>query len=243
MGSHHPSMRDSKDTSDLFPPHSQDSPHSKQSLLPSNIGNGVEGSSATYQALKKLEIRTALQDRILSIYRESLFALKYEIALKLPYPTSSGNSITRDEVSRVGNSVEGEAHQALNSSADYDHDRDYSIRSLYLDEDFNRRHLGSLLPTDETCGIDLAATRRDVAEEEERIQGPVLWRWLDSEIAAIKENYEEEINTLEEIITTLRTLTTTTKSKKKRKPKSVDQINPLRWSQSDDFVVRHVDKT
>ena len=245
MGSHHPSMRDSKDTSDLFQLHGQDSPHSKQSLVPSNNGNGVREPSAAYRASKKLETRTALQDRILSIYRESLFTLRDEIISKLPYSTSSGNSRTRDEESCVSNSADGEAHQALNSSADYDHDRDYSIRSLYLDEDFNRRYVGSSLLTEGACDGDLAATRLRVAEEGERIQGPVLCRWLDSEIAAIKENYEEEIDTLEEIITTLRTLTATTESKKKKKmkPKSVDQINPLRWSQSDDFVVRHVDKT
>ena len=246
VGIHHSLMRDSKGTSDLLPQHCQDSLQSKQLLLQSNHGNEVEGSSTAHQALIKLKTRTALQDRILSIYRESLFILKDEIALKLPNSTSLGSSTKREKESCVEYVSEGEAQQALNSFAEYDHDRDYSIRSLYLDEDFTRRHAGGSLSAEGTCDEDLAGPRRDFDEESGgQIQGPILCRWLDSEIAAIKENYEEEINTLEEIITALRTLAATTESKKKKKkrPKSSDHINPLRFSQSDDFVVRHVDKT
>lgn len=209
-----------------------------------NSSSESEGSSVPNQVVEKLRTHAAMQDRIVTIYRESLFALIEGSTSKVPYCSSSGVS---NKVAFEFHEEDGttrEADRAIHSFPEYDHDRDYSIRSLYLDEDSSRRHANDAHSTNSTHDGILTGSWRDITGEGGQIQGPGLCQWLDGEIAALKKNYEEEIMALEEIIITLRGLAEVTGSKKKKKKRSKPshKENPIRLSRSDDFVVRHVDR-
>ena len=127
------------------------------------------------------------------------------------------------------------SEKSIQSNSDYMRDDSVSVSDTFEGQNHNAHR--SPVRTDNN------RNEKELFNDETKCSQ--LCALLDSKISGIKNCFEGEIRTLEEIITTLRALMRVTKIKnknKKNKKKLIPEPGPKQWSQEEDFVVRHLNK-